>query len=279
MTQKRLISTVIAGILLLAGGSASAGKKKSKKTADKQERVYFRFGVLHLLPIVDSDDVMLSNVSGPASLAIQEGPVPGSGASVPSITIPAAIVGYVLPWLDGKLSIETILGTPVTIKLMATGAMANEPLAEEALGIPTGVPALGAEIGETKALPPMLTAVYRFRHKQAVRPYVGAGFTYMYMYDSKITNEIITEVVEPKLEIGNAFGVIAQLGVEARFLKRFYANADFKFIGGLSVKGALRGIYMNTPTLPIFETIRVGDATMTARMYPLVFQLGAGMNF
>src|SRR5690606_38201381 len=125
------------------------------------ERLYFRAGLLHVAPLSDSRELTLSNVDGPASLAIMDGPIAGSGAALDPLTVPAVIAGYVLPIWDGRLSLETVLSTPIHVKFRATGTLADMSLAPDALGIPTGVPALGSELGEADAAPPLVTAVYR----------------------------------------------------------------------------------------------------------------------
>src|SRR6185312_16519425 len=92
---------------------ASTTVEAAPKPAPKVNRFYIRLGVAHVHPFAQSNEVELSNVDGPASLAIQNGPIAGSGTSISSATIPAAIIGYVLPVLNNRLSIETVLGTPL----------------------------------------------------------------------------------------------------------------------------------------------------------------------
>ena len=49
-----------------------------------------------------SRELELADVDGPACLAMQNGPIAGSGARSRSATIPAAIIGYVLPVDDAS---------------------------------------------------------------------------------------------------------------------------------------------------------------------------------
>ena len=154
-------------------------------------------GVAHVAPLASSRELELADVDGAASLAVQNGPIAGSGAAISSATIPALIVGYVLPVAQRRLALETVLGVPFTVKFRATGTLANESLAPMALGIPTGVPPLGSELGEAKAAPPVVTAVYKLRPGRAVTPYVGAGLAVLFAYDAKVTNPMLTEVGQP----------------------------------------------------------------------------------
>lgn len=241
---------------------------------------YFRAGYTLLAPDSSSNEVTLSDVGGPASLAISNGPIDGSGASVEDVDFPSVIVGYTLPWLDGHLSVETILALPFTVEFKAEGTLVEESIAPYALGnIPTGVPALGEKFGETKVLPPVVTLVYRFRLQEALRPYLGAGMSYMLSYDSKVTNPVLTELGEPKLEIDDVFGYVLQGGLEYRFYEDWWVNFDVKFIGGLEPAAEVSDIWVETPGLPTYSRARVGDASIDVTVDPWVYHLGVGFNF
>jgi outer membrane protein W len=243
-------------------------------------RFYFRIGGLHMAPNVNSDEVSLSNLSAFAQLAVEPGPIAGSGATVESLTVPAAMIGYVLPYLDGRLSIETVLGLPLELKMKATGSMATESLAPFALGnVPTGVPALGEDLGTAKGIPPVVTAVYRFLPDQWFHPYAGGGLSMMFVYDAKITNPLLTSVSEPTMDVGTGFGLVAQGGIEARVYDRYYATLDLKTIVGMSMEATVYDIYVETPELPVFDTAHVGDATVELGLLPLIVTLAAGADF
>lgn len=96
-----------------------------------------------------------------------EGPIEGSGVALDPMTKPAVIVGYVLPWWNGRVSLETVLSPPLHVTFRATGTLRDESIAPDALGIPTGVPPLGSELGEAEAAPPLVTAVYRLTKANA----------------------------------------------------------------------------------------------------------------
>jgi outer membrane protein W len=241
---------------------------------------YFRAGYSALMPDSASSEVVLSDVGGPASLAVSNGPIAGSGASVEPVDFPSVVLGFRLPWLGDAWSVETILALPLTVEFKATGSLANESLAPYALGnIPTGVPPLEEEFGETKALPPVVTLVYRFNMEKAWRPYVGAGLAYMISYDSKVTNPVLTELSQPKLEIDDAFGFAFQGGIEYNFLNDWWINADVKYIAGLETTATVSDIWVTTPALPTYEVARVGDASIDVEVNPWVYHIGIGFDF
>ena len=236
-------------------------------------------GVAYLDPLSTSQPLTLSNVSGPASLAIQNGPIAGSGASVGSATIPALIVGVDLPYLHHKLSLETVLGMPFTVKFQATGTLATMSLAPSALGIPTGVPPLGSELGEAKAAPPLVTLVYSPLRGAALQPYVGAGVAVLFAYDEKVTNPILTQVSQPDMHISPAPGLVLQAGLTAPITAGFYARLDLKFIAGLEANAEVDHIRVATPDLPLFGNVEVGTAKMSVTVNPLIVQAGIGRDF
>lgn len=264
-------------------------------TADDGHRVldnlYVRsVGALHLsTAFASSDEVVLSNVSGPAALAIENGPIAGSGASVSSVTLPALSVGYVVARWGTRysLAIETVLAPPpVVIQLGATGTLADMSLAETALGLPTGVPALGGELGRSEAVPPMVTAVFRPLADRRVQPYVGAGLSYLIITKTEITNPLLTEVGRPRVEVSQGFGqlgFVTQAGVEAKVAEwngmDVLLNLDLKYIAHLTVTATVKDAYVRTPRLPLYEMVPVGDATASVHVNPLAVQAGAGLNF
>jgi outer membrane protein W len=255
------------------------------------DNLYVRsVGALHLsTALASSDEVVLSDIKGPAALAIENGPIAGSGASVSSVTLPALSVGYVVARWGTRysLAIETVLAPPpVVIELRGTGTLADMSLAETALGLPTGVPALGGELGRSEAVPPMVTAVFRPLADLRVQPYVGAGLSYLIITKTEITNPILTEVGRPRVEVNQGFdqlGVVAQVGVEAKIAEvngmDVLVNLDLKYIAHLTVTATVKDAYVRTPRLPLYEMVPVGDATASVHVNPLVFQAGAGVNF
>ncbi|MGN6107368.1 MAG: OmpW/AlkL family protein [Kofleriaceae bacterium] len=266
-----VVAIAVAGALALPiaqPGGAHAGPL--------HERLYVRAGVAHVATLESSRELELADVDGASSLAVRNGPIVGSGSTVSSATIGALIIGY---RVTRRISLETILGLPFTVKFQATGSLATESLAPKALGLPTGVPPLGSELGEAKALPPLITAVYQLRERGAIRPYVGLGAAVMFTYDAKITNPVLTEVSQPSFQVSPAPGVVLQTGAEAQLWRNLYARVDVKFVAGMLARATAEHIQVRTPDLPLFETVEVGTAKMSVWVNPLIVQAGIGMDF
>jgi outer membrane protein W len=268
---------------LLAGALAALAVTLAPATAGAEppwwKRLYFRGGVARVAPLEQSRELELADIDGAASLAVENGPIAGSGATISSATIPAVIIGYRLKALHGRLSLETIVGLPFTVKFSATGTLANESIAPMALGIPTGVPAIGSELGEATALPGVVTAVYQLLPRSPVRPYVGAGPALLIATNAKITNPLLTEVSKPDFSVAPAPGLVLQAGVEARLWKNVYARLDVKFIAGMLARATVKHMEVRTPALPLFEAAEVGTAKMNAWVNPLIVQGGVGLDF
>jgi outer membrane protein W len=241
-------------------------------------RFYFRAGVARVIPLSQSRELQLADVNGPASLALSDGPVAGSGSSVDSATALAAVLGWKLG-KTGRWSLETLIGAPFTVKFRATGSLANMSLAPTALGLPTGVQPLGPDLGEAKAAPPMLTLVYQLRPDHRFRPFVGAGASVLIAYDAKVTNATLTAVSQPSFNVSPAPGLVLQTGAEVSITNRIYARLDIKFIAGMLAHADVTNIKVATPDIPLFGAVDVGTAKMSVWVNPLVVQAAIGTDF
>lgn len=262
-----------------AASTASAAEPARTVRRPKRRSLYFRAGAAVIAPAVQSHEMELADVDGPASLALNNGPIAGSGATVDSATIPAAIIGYTLPFGRGRWSLETVLGTPFTVRFKATGTLANESIAPTALGIPTGVGPLGPELGEAKAVPPVLTAVYRFIDDGLLQPYAGAGVSVLFAYDAHVTNPMLIAVGEPEMKIKPSPGIVLQGGLDVRLWKTVFARIDVKFVALMKARAEVRHIQVETPGLPLFDNVEVGTAKMNIWVNPFIVQGGVGVDF
>jgi outer membrane protein W len=240
---------------------------------------YFRLGGAIVKPVSSSREMVLSDVDGPASLAVQNGAIAGSGATVGSASLPAVIIGWVLPTASRRWSLETVLGPPFTVKFTATGTLANMSIAPTALGIPTGIDPLGPELGEAKALPPVLTAVYQLTSGGVLRPYLGAGASVLFSYDAHVTNAMLTAVNKPDMTIAPAPGLVLQGGLDARLWKSVYARLDVKFIALMMARAEVHHVEVKTPDLPLFDNVEVGTAKMNVWVNPFIVQGAIGVDF
>ena len=246
----------------------------------KPRRFFFRIGGAHVAPLSSSREMELADVDGPASLAIQNGPIAGSGATITAATIPAGIIGYVLPWGRGRLAVETVIGIPFEVQFKATGTLRDESIAPEALGIPTGVGPLGPDLGRAKAIPIVATLTYApLGLERRIAPIIGAGPAILFATDGEITNPTLTEVSQPSFDISPAPGIVLQGGLEVSIYKRIKGRLDIKYIAGLLARARVEHVQVRTPGLPLFDTVEVGTAKMSVWVNPLVVQLGVGADF
>lgn len=240
---------------------------------------YVRLGGALVKPVSSSRELELADVHGAASLAVQNGPIAGSGATIDSATIPAAIIGYVLPTASRRWSVEGVLGLPFTVKFRATGTLATTSIAPMALGIPTGVGPLGPDLGEAQAAPVVLTATYRLIDARHVWPYLGIGPSVLFTRNARVTNPILTEVNHPEMSIDPAPGLVLQGGLDARLTRSIYARIDVKFIAFMLARAEVRNINVKTPGLPLFDSVEVGTARMNLWVNPFIVQACLGADF
>jgi len=282
-----LLALLLAPAVAYADEEAAPPPPDPKPVAVKKPRkkFYVRAGVAYVHPFSQSSELELANVDGPASLAVSNGPVSGSGSSLDAMTIPALIVGYVLPYMDGRLAVETILGPPLDVHFHATGTLANQSIAPTALGIPTGVPALGmcpdgsmncSEIGAAKGVPPVITLVYSLKPLGPIRPYAGAGLSVLFAYDAHTTNPNLTS---SDMSIAPAPGLALQTGFEATVYGPIYARVDVKFIALMYARAEVHHIQVDAPNIPLFGTVEVGTAKLNMWVNPLIVQAGLGTDF
>lgn len=244
-----------------------------------RRRFYVRLGGALVKPVSSSRELELADVHGAASLAVHDGPIAGSGATVDSATIPAMIVGWVPRTASRRWSAELVLGVPFTVKFRATGTLATTSLAPMALGIPTGVGPLGPDLGEAQAAPVVVTATYRLIDHRYVWPYLGIGPSVLFTRNAKVTNPVLTEVNHPEMSIDPAPGLVLQGGLDARLSRSIYARIDVKFIAFMLARAEVQHVNVKTPGLPLFDSVEVGTAKMNIWVNPFIVQACLGADF
>lgn len=277
----RLVLTSAAFAILAGGLAAFARPARADVRAKFHEvvdtRLYLRGGGLWLKPMPSSDEVEMSNLEGPAELALPNGPIAGSGVGAGAKTMVAGTIGY---RVYDRISLEVVVALPFTLDLTMTGTLAEMSVAPYALGnVPTGVPAFGEKLGTTDVTPPILTAVYKYPLHPRIRPYGGAGLSYVFTSNTKITNGVLTEVAEPDVDIAPDWAWVLQAGVDIKLWKRLYFTFDAKFIGGLDLVAEMKGLKLAVPNLPIYGAVDAGTGTAEVTVNPLVLQGGVGWDF
>ena len=81
------------------------------------------------------------------------------------------------------------------------------------------------DVGSVWVLPPTLTLQYHFLPQEVIKPYVGAGVTVAFFYDSQPAGGAIT-----KFGLSNNIGPTIQAGADFSLGGRWYANVDAKQI-------------------------------------------------
>jgi outer membrane protein W len=171
-----------------------------------------------------------------------------------------------------------MVGVPVNMKIGVTGKLANESLAPDAAGTPTGIPPLGPDLGEATVMPPMVTALFRPLQVGRVSLLVGAGASVLFVYDERVTNPVLTEISVPEMQISHALGWVVQTGIEARLWRRVVARLDAKYISYRASHATIDNIQVRTQ-LPLLPTVDVGSARMDISAHPVIVQLGVGADF
>ncbi len=81
------------------------------------------------------------------------------------------------------------------------------------------------DVGSVWVLPPTVTLQYHFMPHSRFSPYIGAGMTVGFFYDSKPAGPTVT-----KVGFSNAVGAAIQAGLDYRLGGPWYANVDVKQI-------------------------------------------------
>ena len=168
-------------------------------------------------------------------------------------------------------SVETILGLPYTVDINHEGSLKNESQ--------LGLPPFGEKLGETKALSPAVSLVYKFMLEEKFRPYVGGGLAYLMTYDSEVTNDTVnTFFGNPDMKIDNGFGYLLQAGAEYNFYEQWFVTADVKYVGGLDLDAEVGDLVLNAEGNPLDGTT-LGKNTTTVTVDPWAYSIGVGFSF
>jgi outer membrane protein len=112
----------------------------------------------------------------------------------------------------------------------------------------------GTDAGSFKELPPTLLVLYHFLPGQQFDPYVGIGLNFTW-----ITSVNLGPVDLKKTSFGAAFDIGGDFNLD----KRWFLNADIKYITPLQTDASVSG---------------VGTIT-TVKVNPILYSLGVGYHF
>lgn len=159
--------------------------------------------------------------------------VPGGNATVKDNAAFLAEFGY---HITPNLAIGLLVGYPPTTTLSGAGTVASV-----------------GTIGQVKYAPAALTLQWQFTNfaRYNLYPYMGAGVTYMKVFDT-------TDGSVSDFQARNAWGGVAQVGVEYRITRHFGVFVDVKkFIVRTSATG-------NLGPAPVHAAVRLDPLVTTA---------------
>lgn len=131
----------------------------------------------------------------------------------------------------------------------------------------------GVKVGDVVVLPPALIAQWHFSPDSNIRPYAGAGINYTMFFSesttSQFTNTMDTVlgggVTSTGVSVDDAFGLVAQVGLDVDINKDWYFNVDAK--------------YISLDTTAQVQVNGSDAATVDFDINPLVLGVGVGTRF
>jgi len=113
----------------------------------------------------------------------------------------------------------------------------------------------GADLGSFKQLPPTLLGTYHFLPGQQVDPYVGAGVNFTWISS--------VHLADGALDLKkSSFGLALEAGADFNVDKRWYVNANVKYVNPLQSDVSLAGTKLTT-----------------VKVDPFLYSLGVGYHF
>lgn len=175
--------------------------------------------------------------SSKANLNVGGQPVPGAALHFDQIYTPMVEIGY--RFADDFAAVAT-LGFPPTISASGAGTIAGYGKLEGTTWGPTA-----------------FTVQYQPFHDGILRPYVGAGVSYMIIFSTHaaaVQNPGLSNDLAPALEAGTEIALSGQYGLFVEAKKAFLTSKATGTIGGFPLTG-------------------------TADLSPWVFSAGLGLHF
>jgi len=129
-------------------------------------------------------------------------------------------------------------------------------------------------------LPVVFSMVYEAKALWRFQPYLGLGLTSVFTFNGEVTNEVLREDGNPRLEIEPAFAPLLQLGLNTRLYRKLMLVTDVKFGKGLKSKASINDITLVSPTFgDIVGPTSIGSASVDAEVDATVFSVGLRYDF
>lgn len=156
-----------------------------------------------------------------------------------------------LAGLPANISSDTQIG--ITFGYHLNPNVAFELLAATPFSHSVSLQGLG-KVANFKQLPPTLNVQYYFMPEAKVSPYIGAGFNYTMVYDV----DAVGALAGQNLEIGDSWGMDAQLGLRFNFSNNWDMTLDARYIG-IDAGVKLNGVDIGTAEVnPMVYSLLVG---------------------
>ena len=160
--------------------------------------------------------------------------IPGSKVEVDDGTALGINFGY---FYTENWAIEVLLATPFTHDINGAGSISN----------------LG-KIAEIEILPPTVNAQYHFMPQSSIKPYVGAGLTYLIVLDESTSGALAGAT----LDVDNSLGFDVQAGVDFMLNNNWLINLDLRYIALETDASVNGGSKFNVTVDPWVYTLAVG---------------------
>jgi outer membrane protein len=139
--------------------------------------------------------------------------------------------------IGGKVDVSATPGPEIDLSYFITDNIAVEGIAASTRHqVSANNTAIGhVPVGNVWVLPPTVTLQYHFMPASRFSPYVGAGMTVAFFYNSQAVGPVVT-----KFGLENNVGAAIQAGFDYNFSGHWFANFDVKQIF-LSTKARING--------------------------------------
>lgn len=221
----------------------------SSATAFAHEKgdILIRGGFTNVAPDAGSSNIQVGGADFGLPLGAEGATVLLGPVDVDSNTQIGLNIAY---FLTDNINIEVLAATPFSHDI-------------EILG--------GTKLGETKHLPPTVTANYFFNDASAAfQPYVGVGLNYTIFFDEEFDSGAAALVADnaggaaiTDLDLDASFGLSAQIGADYEISEGIYLNASVRYISieteaEFKVNGADLGSVADIDINPWVYTVSVG---------------------
>ncbi|WP_019626092.1 OmpW family protein [Thioalkalivibrio sp. ALJT] len=96
------------------------------------------------------------------------------------------------------------------------------------------------KVGTTRHLPPTLSLQYHFNNGSGIRPYVGAGINYTFIFDQDTS-----AVLGADVDLDDSWGAAVQAGIDFAVDDNWFVNGEVRWID-IDTDASLEGTHLGT---------------------------------